>query len=70
MNGIVAMNPRATRSPAELAGYGVPELSLQVWRDRYPTGLNQLEIAAVNHATVRAAMLDRRFGLAELPLAA
>jgi len=43
---------RTTGDFGDLAGYGIPGEVLQVWRDRYPTGLNQLQIAAVNDYNV------------------
>jgi helicase len=43
---------RTTGDFTELAGYGIPEEALRAWRDRYPSGLNQLQIAAVNDHNV------------------
>jgi helicase len=37
---------------AELGGYGIPEEALIAWRDRYASGLNKLQIAAVNDYNV------------------
>jgi len=37
---------------ADLAGYGIPTNALEVWRRRYPNGLNALQIAAINDHNV------------------
>lgn len=36
----------------ELAGYGIPAATLQAWHERYPAGLNSLQIAAINDHNV------------------
>ncbi|KPF82723.1 peptidase C14 [alpha proteobacterium AAP38] len=43
---------RTTGQFVELAGYGIPDEVLQAWQRRYPAGLNQLQIAAVNEHNV------------------
>lgn len=43
---------RTTGDFMELAGYGIPDEVLCAWRDRYPAGLNKLQIAAVNEHNV------------------
>ena len=43
---------RTTGSFDELAGYEIPEEVLEVWRGRYPSGLNALQIAAINDHNV------------------
>lgn len=43
---------RTTGDFAELAGYGIPDEVLRAWHERYPTGLNQLQITAVNEHNV------------------
>ncbi len=39
---------------SDLAGYNIPNDVLQAWRERFPTGLNGLQIAAVNEHGVLA----------------
>ena len=48
---------RTTGDFGDLAGYGIPGEVLQAWRGRYPTGLNQLQIAAVNDYNVLAPLI-------------
>lgn len=36
----------------DLVGYGIPSEAIQAWQGRYPAGLNQLQIAAVNDHNV------------------
>lgn len=43
---------RTTGRFEELAGYGIAQEALQAWRERYPSGLNPLQIAAVNEHNV------------------
>ena len=43
---------RTTGQFDELGGYGIPAAVLQAWRDRYPDGLNALQIAAINDHNV------------------
>ncbi|MBX3490327.1 DEAD/DEAH box helicase [Parvibaculum sp.] len=43
---------RTTGDFTELEGYGIPTSVLQAWRERYPDGLNALQIAAINDHNV------------------
>jgi replicative superfamily II helicase len=43
---------RTTGDFAELAGYGLPDEVLLAWKDRYPDGLNTLQITAINDHNV------------------
>jgi helicase len=43
---------RTTGEFGELAGYRIPFDVLELWRERYPSGLNALQIAAINDHNV------------------
>ncbi|WP_316189906.1 DEAD/DEAH box helicase [Bradyrhizobium sp. SZCCHNS1054] len=43
---------RTTGAFGELAGYGIPATTLNTWHERYPGGLNSLQIAAINDHNV------------------
>lgn len=43
---------RTTGAFVELASYGIPDEVLRAWQERYPGGLNRLQIAAVNEHNV------------------
>lgn len=43
---------KTTGSFAELAGYGLPNEVLSAWQHRYPDGLNELQITAINEHNV------------------
>jgi replicative superfamily II helicase len=43
---------RTSGAFAELTGYGIPDEILRAWEERYPDGLNALQITAVNEHNV------------------